>query len=102
RSTGVALDLLCNVHVADALLVSFDSSGRQYQHLGTANGEQGTGVSTDAASNRYVVSTSFTSGSPQLTSMVTKFDPDVTTVWTTRIGRRDSDTNSFEETNSTG
>ena len=34
--------------------------------------------------------------------MVTKFDPDGATVWTTRIGRRDSETNSFEETNSTG
>src|SRR5207253_1731009 len=55
-----------------------------------------------AAGNRYVVSTSFTSGSPHFTSMVTKFDPDGATVWTTRIGRRDSETNSFEETNSTG
>jgi len=102
RGLAIALDSLCNVHVTgttsgalnggaslgsnDVFLTSLDRSGAQYQtrQSGTAGGDQGSGVSSDAARNRYVVWTS--SNTPGLSSMVTKFDAAGNTVWTKVIG----------------
>jgi len=97
RGEAIALDSLCNIHVAgttngaltsdanfgdyDAFLASLDRSGARYQtrQFGTAGHDEGNGVSIDAAGNRYVVWT----GS---SAMVTKFDAAGNSLWTKAIG----------------
>jgi hypothetical protein len=106
RGLAIALDSLCNVHVTgttngaltsdanlggyDAFLASLDRSGARYQtrQFGTAGDDQGSGVSIDAAGNRYVVWTSLKTAGPS--SMVTKFDAAGNSVWTKAIGAGDT------------
>ena len=97
RGAAIALDSLCNIHVTgttngaltsdanlgdyDVFLASLDRSSARYQtkQFGTAGHDEGSGVSTDAARNRYV---SWTGPS----AVVTKFDLAGNSLWSKAIG----------------